>query len=155
MWIPASERYVDEPTLICAEHGIWHVFSNGASLDLNSWRRDANVSVGGRDPMILRTAGGASCTRLAHSRRQAAPGSALGGWEELTPALRNPEACSDSCWVLFSPDLRHSEPKPVATLKAHGGEIHEQGGAFYITHSGWPEKLANEAPGLYVTRLDW
>ncbi|HEX5658968.1 MAG TPA: hypothetical protein VFX59_17360 [Polyangiales bacterium] len=271
VWIPAGARYVNEPTLIRAHDGTWHMFSNGAegrgnpwvelqllhataptlhgpwtdqpdilttrdadavesslhapfvlrdgdiyriyyydstmpeneglrtasSLDLFHWTRDREPIVGGRDAMILRHEGASYLYSVGtvleaddeiHDivRLQRAP--ALRDWVPLAPALRNPRACPDACWgwyespfvvardggfylfttftssstedyenttVYFSRDPTHFSPEPVATLHAHGGEVHEEGGALYLTHGGWPDKLTSKQPGLYVTRLAW
>ncbi|MET0286505.1 MAG: family 43 glycosylhydrolase [Polyangiales bacterium] len=270
VWIPAHERYVNEPTLIRADDGTWHVFSNGAegkgnpwvelqllhatapalrgpwtdqpdilstrdadaiegalhapyvmrhgagykifyfdstmeegkglrsasSSDLYTWKRDPGSYPGGRDPMILAHRGTnylyTTSTELEADEShdivhlQSAPD--LMGWTTLAPALRNPEPCPGSCWgwlespfvfaraggfylfttftssdfetyertwVLFSEDPTHFEAEPITTLLAHGGEVHEEDGTLYLTHGGWPEKLASRQPGLYVTRLAW
>lgn len=57
--------------------------------------------------------------------------------------------------VLRSDNPRRFVWRPVATLPAHGAELHVEGGRMVLTHGGWPDRIGEAWRGLSATPLAW
>ena len=57
--------------------------------------------------------------------------------------------------VFRSADPTRFEQPPVAVLRAHGGEVHTEGGRVFLTGGGWPGNIGEARRGMSRTPLAW
>ncbi len=78
VWTPSNDRYANEPTLVRADDGTWHVFANSAAGVANPWHE----------------------TQFVHAT---AP-SLLGPWTEQPDAMsaHDPDATESVMWAPFA-----------------------------------------------------
>ncbi len=57
--------------------------------------------------------------------------------------------------VFRSTDPARFGAAPVATLRGHGAELHEEDGALYLTAGGWPGRVGEARRGLSIARVTW
>ena len=58
--------------------------------------------------------------------------------------------------VFRSTDPTHFDfGTPLTEFTAHGAEWHEEGGQFWLTSGGWPERIGEDKRGLWVRPVGW
>ncbi len=57
--------------------------------------------------------------------------------------------------VFRSTDPTRFEQPPIGVLRAHGGEVHVEGGRVFLTSGGWPGIIGEARRGMSRTPLAW